>query len=189
VVNTPFFRLPLTTAFRPPLLLLRVLHLGIPFTVAMAELNTLGHVRAVWQKMKGSSPIYDFLLSDVEILSAETGKVVSRLTLGSNHVNSRGTIHGAVSASLVDWAGGLAIASHGSEKSGASVDIHISYIGTANVGDTIEIEGLANKVGRSLAFTTVRIYKIVDDKPGPMVATASHTKYISPAKPVSQVKE
>ena len=155
----------------------------------MAELDTLGHVRAVWQKMKGSSPIYDFLLSDVEILTAETGKVVSRLTLGSNHVNSRGTIHGAVSASLVDWAGGLAIASHGSEKSGASVDIHISYIGTANVGDTIEIEGLANKVGRSLAFTTVRIYKILDDKPGPMVATASHTKYISQTKVVGQVKE
>ncbi|EHL00433.1 hypothetical protein M7I_3719 [Glarea lozoyensis 74030] len=52
----------------------------------------------------------------------------------------------------------------------------------AQLGDTIEIEALANKVGRSMAFTTIRISKLVDGKPGPMVATASHTKYIQQAK-------
>ena len=87
-----------------------------------------------------------------------------------------------MSAALVDWSGGLAIATHGLEKTGASIDIHVSYIGTAQVGETIEIEAIANKVGRSMAFTTIRIYKLVDGKPGPMVATASHTKYISPPK-------
>lgn len=136
------------------------------------------HVKKVWDNMKGNSPIYDFLLANVEIVSATKGLVVSRLTVGSNHVNSRGTIHGAVSASLVDWSGGLAIASHGLEKSGASIDIHISYIGTANVGDVLNIEATASKVGRSIAFTTIRISKLVDGEPGPMVATASHTKYI-----------
>jgi acyl-coenzyme A thioesterase PaaI-like protein len=95
----------------------------------------------------------------------------------------RGTIHGAVSATIVDWSGGLAISTHGLEKSGASVDIHVTYIGTAQLGDLIEIEATANKVGRSMAFTTIRIYKLVDGKPGPMVATASHTKYIQQAKP------
>jgi acyl-coenzyme A thioesterase 13 len=83
----------------------------------------------------------------------------------------------------VDWSGGLAIATYGFEKTGASVDIHVTYIGTAHVEDTIEIEATANKVGRSMAFTTIRIYKLVDGKPGPMVATASHTKYIQQAKP------
>lgn len=114
---------------------------------------------------------------------------MSHLVLGPNHVNSRGTIHGAVSASLVDWAGGLAIASHGMEKSGASIDIHVSYIGTANIGDTLEIEAVADKVGRSVAFTTVRIWKVVDGKAGSMVATASHTKYLTQAKPAAQTKE
>lgn len=108
--------------------------------------------------------------------------MTSRLTLGKNHVNSRGTIHGAVSAALVDWSGGLAIATHGLDKTGASIDIHVTYIGAAQVGETIEVEAVANKVGKSIAFTTIRIYKLVDGKQGSMVATASHTKYISQPK-------
>lgn len=75
----------------------------------------------------------------------------------------------------------MAIATHGLEKTGASIDIHVTYIGGARIGETIEIEATANKVGRSVAFTTIRIYKLIDDKPGPMVATASHTKYIQQA--------
>ncbi|KAN0108404.1 Thioesterase/thiol ester dehydrase-isomerase [Hyaloscypha variabilis] len=142
----------------------------------------LVHVKGVWQRMKGNSPIYDFLLADAEIISATKGSVTARLTLDKNHVNSRGTIHGAVSAALVDWSGGLAIATHGLEKTGASIDIHVTYIGTAQVGETIEVEAVANKVGKSIAFTTIRIYRLVDGKQGSMVATASHTKYISQPK-------
>ena len=86
----------------------------------MAELE---HVRIGWEKMKGNSPIYDFLLTDAEIVSATKGTVTARLTLDKNHVNSRGTIHGAVSATIVDWSGGLAISTYGLEKTGASVDM------------------------------------------------------------------
>lgn len=143
----------------------------------------LEHVKGVWEKMRGNSAIYDFLFTDVELVSATKGSVTARLVLGKNHVNSRGTIHGAVSAALVDWSGGLAIATHGLEKTGASIDIHVTYIGTAQVNEMIEVEALANKVGRSVAFTTIRIRKLVDGVPGPMVATASHTKYISQPKP------
>ncbi|KAM3081181.1 hypothetical protein ACMFMF_003097 [Clarireedia jacksonii] len=150
--------------------------------------EALNHVQKVWDNMKGNSPIYDFLLADVTLVSATKGQVVAHLKVADNHVNSRGTIHGAVSASLVDWSGGLAIASHGLEKSGASIDIHINYIGTAQLGDVLEIESTANKVGGSLAFTTVRISKLVDGKPGPMVATASHTKYIQRPKQSDKVE-
>lgn len=151
-------------------------------STSMASSRELEHVKGVWERMRGNSPIYDFLLSDVKLISASRGSITAHLTLGKNHVNSRGTIHGAVSATLVDWSGGLAIATHGAEKTGASIDIHVTYIGTAQVGETLEIEALANKVGRSVAFTTIRIRKLVDGKPGPMVATASHTKYISQPK-------
>ncbi|KAF8865089.1 Thioesterase/thiol ester dehydrase-isomerase [Acephala macrosclerotiorum] len=145
----------------------------------MASTTELEHIKEVWDRMKGNSPIYDFLLSDVALISATKGTVTAQLTLGKNHVNSRGTIHGAVSAALVDWSGSLAIATHGLERTGASIDIHVTYIGTAQVGETIQIESVANKVGKSIAFTTIRICKLVDGQPGPIVATASHTKYIS----------
>ena len=75
----------------------------------MASSPELEHVQGVWERMRGNSPIYDFLLDSVIIVSATKGAVTSRLTLGKNHVNSRGTIHGAVSAALVDWSGGLAV--------------------------------------------------------------------------------
>ena len=148
----------------------------------MATSTALEHVRGVWERMRGNSPIYDFLLPDVVLISATQGSITAHLTLGKNHVNSRGTIHGAVSAALVDWSGGLAIATHGLEKTGASVDIHVTYIGTAQAGEIVEIHALANKVGRSMAFTTIRISKVVDGKPGPVVATDSHTKFISQPK-------
>jgi acyl-coenzyme A thioesterase 13 len=89
----------------------------------MASTTELEHVQKGWEKIKGNSPIYDFLLSDAEIVSATKGTATARLTLGKNHVNSRGTIHGAVSATIVDWSGGLAISTHGLEKTGASVDM------------------------------------------------------------------
>jgi len=146
----------------------------------MTSPTELEHIQGVWGRMKGNSPIYDFLLSDAKIVAATKGTAVARLTLEKNHVNSRGTIHGAVTAAIVDWSGGLAIATHGLEKTGLSIDIHVTYIGGAQIGETIEIESTANKVGRSVAFTTIRIYKVdAEGNVGAMVATASHTKYIS----------
>lgn len=145
----------------------------------------LEHITVVWQRMQGNSPIYDFLFgtsqgisNSPQFISASKGTFKAHLLLATNHVNSRGTLHGSVSATIVDWAGGLAIATHGLEKTGASVDIHVTYISTAHAGDTVEIEGTATKVGRSMAFTNVTIKMLVDGKPGPLVASASHTKYI-----------
>jgi len=146
----------------------------------MMASHELEHIIEVWKRMKGNSPIYDFLFSsqDLSLISASRGTFKAHLILAPRHVNSRGTIHGAVSATIVDWAGGLSIATHGLEKTGASVDIHVTYISTAQVGDTVEIEGTATKVGRSMAFTNVTVTKLVDGEPGPLVASASHTKFI-----------
>jgi len=142
--------------------------------------HELEHITGVWKRMQGNSPIYDFLFGsqDLNLISASRGTFKAHLVLAACHVNSRGTIHGAVSAAIVDWAGGLSIATHGLEKTGASVDIHVTYISTAQVGDTVEIEGTAIKVGRSMAFTNVTITKLVDGEAGPVVASASHTKFI-----------
>lgn len=137
------------------------------------------HVERIWAGNKPNSPIYNFLLSDIKIESASKGLVRARLQLSKNHVNSKGTLHGTVSACLIDWVGGLAIASYDlRDKTGVSTDIHITYIGGAKEGEWIEVEGRANKVGGSLGFTTATISKVVDGNPGPLVATGTHTKYV-----------
>ncbi|GAB7360479.1 hypothetical protein MBLNU230_g8430t1 [Neophaeotheca triangularis] len=130
-------------------------------------------------KLPGS-PIYAFLLTPVRIISASPGQFIARLPLADVHMNSGGSIHGSVSATIVDWAGGMVIATQDRrEKTGVSVDIHVSYQSGARAGDEIEIEGMAEKVGGSLAFTRITIFKVDGEgKRGAIVVRGSHTKFV-----------
>ena len=137
------------------------------------------HIEKYWANMQKNSPIYDFLLSDITLTSASKGTFTARLTVKPCHLNSKGSLHGVVSTCLTDWAGGLAIATHGLEKTGVSTDIHTTFISTAKEGDVLEIEGRANKVGGTLAFTAVEIRKFGGDGTNTsIVATGSHTKFV-----------
>jgi acyl-coenzyme A thioesterase 13 len=157
--------------------------------------DPLASVNACWARVSKGG-IYKFLFSDIEIVSAEKGSMVAKLKVGPNHVNSKGGLHGSTSATIVDWwgyivplfcsqllltddlrAGGMAIATHGFEQTGLSVDIHVSYISTAKENDILTIEGKTTKVGRNLGFTTVNIFKGQEDNLT-LVASGSHTKYI-----------
>ena len=143
--------------------------------MAMSELD---HVRDHWSALKQKSPIYNFFLQNVEIISASTGTITARLKVGKEHLNSKGTLHGTVSACLTDWAGGLAIASTGLNKTGVSTDIHTIYISTAEENDLLEIVGRASKVGKTLAFTTIEIKRIGPDGQQSPVCNGTHTKYV-----------
>ncbi|KAI7109082.1 hypothetical protein KC352_g36497, partial [Hortaea werneckii] len=69
------------------------------------------------------------------------------------------------------------------DKSGVSIDIHVTYQSGAKSGDEIEIEGIAEKVGGSLAFTKVNIFKVEDGKRGRVVVTGTHTKFVKGSEP------
>lgn len=126
-----------------------------------------------------TSPIYKFLLSTVQITQASPGHVVARLPLSEVHMNSSGSLHGAVSATIADWIGGMAIASTDlREKTGVSVDIHVTYQSGAKLGEELELEGVAEKVGGSLAFTRIGIFKVEEGRRGAVVATGTHTKFV-----------
>jgi len=138
----------------------------------------LQHIRSYWSNMLPSSPVYTFLLSGIDLTSASHGIVTARLTLAPTHMNSKGSLHGTVSACIVDCFGGLVVASTGLEKTGVSTDIHITYVSAAKVGDVLEIEARANKVGGTMAFTSIEIRR----EGGGMVATGGHTKFIRTQK-------
>ena len=148
--------------------------------MSLETTRELDHVRQIFDSQKPNSPIYNFLLSDAQITFASKGNVRARVQLQRNHVNSRGGLHGAVSATLIDWIGGMAIASYDiREKTGVSTDIHVTYLSSAKEGDWVEVEGKANKVGGTLAFTTATIYKLDEQgKSGAIIATGSHSKYV-----------
>ena len=140
----------------------------------------LARVQSAWTVMKAGSPIYNFLLDDVEIFFVDNGIMRARLKVQPIHLNSKGTLHGTVSACLTDWAGGLAIASTGRENTGLSTDIHTTFVSAAKLGDWLEIEGRASKVGNRLAFTTIEIRKIGEDGvPDSVICSGTHTKYMN----------
>ena len=118
------------------------------------------HVQTLRARLLANSPIYGLMLPDIRLVSVACGTVVTSLTLTPDHVNSKGGLHGAVSAVIIDFTTGLAIASRDlRDTTGASIDMHISYLSSARVGDEVRIETAAERVGGSLAFVTVRITK------------------------------
>ena len=150
-------------------------HEHINESMASSELE---HVRKHWAELRGKSVIYNFLLSNIDVVAASHGTVTARLKVGKEHLNSKGTLHGTVSACLTDWAGGLAIASTGLDKTGVSTDIHTIYISTAKEGDDLEVVGRATKVGKTLAYTTIEIVKLSADGQRVPVCNGTHTKYV-----------
>lgn len=140
------------------------------------------HCHSHIEFLLGNSPIYTFLLSNSTLTHATPGRVVVQLPLEDVHLNSKGGLHGSVSATLVDFIGGVSIASYDERSNtGVSTDIHISYVGSARAGDTIEIEGIAVKVGGTLAYTTATIRNVQEGKEegkGDVVAIGSHTKFV-----------
>lgn len=60
--------------------------------------------------------------------------------------------------SQVDLGGSLAIASKGLFATGVSTDINISYISGVKQGEKIQVEARVDKLGKTLAFTTVEMF-------------------------------
>ncbi|KAM0273547.1 hypothetical protein ACHAQH_008273 [Verticillium albo-atrum] len=130
-----------------------------------------------------ASPLYAFLLSPeqhgLRLTHASRGRIVYRLPIAACHLNAAGGLHGSVSATIVDWAGGLAIASWDLRGgTGVSVDIHVGYVSSVRLGEEIEIEGVVERVGGSLAFTTVGVWKVEEGRRGAVVITGRHTKFV-----------
>ncbi|PNY29781.1 Acyl-coenzyme A thioesterase 13 [Tolypocladium capitatum] len=142
------------------------------------------HVQSLLERLLANSPIYGLMLSTISLVSVTRGAVTTSLALTPAHVNSKGGLHGAVSAVIVDFTTGLAIASRDlRDTTGASVDMHLSYLSSARIGDEVRIETRAERVGGSLAFVTVRIARVDGDGRETVVTLAQHTKYVRGTAP------
>ncbi|KAK4201981.1 HotDog domain-containing protein [Triangularia verruculosa] len=144
--------------------------------------SILSHVQSTWDYIRPNSSIYNHLLSDIRLVAATKGRIIAHLDVTAIHTNSKNILHGAVSGTLCDWAGGMAIAAEtGLQKTGVSTDMHVSYCSTAKVGDVLEIEAWVGRAGKNLGFTGFEIRRGVttaDGEKGPVVAMGSHTKFL-----------
>ncbi|KAL5094764.1 hypothetical protein Trisim1_005495 [Trichoderma cf. simile WF8] len=86
------------------------------------------------------------------------------------------TIHGGTIASLVDLGGSLAVASTGRFATGVSTDLNVTYLSPGGrPGDILKGTAICEKIGKTLAYTTVQFY----NSKGQLAARGSHTKFVS----------
>ncbi|CAH2284492.1 Hypothetical predicted protein [Pelobates cultripes] len=91
------------------------------------------------------------------------------------HTNRGGTLHGGLTATLVDVISTAALVHTERAAPGVSVDMNITYMNAAKIGDSILITAQVLKQGRSLAFATVDLTNKVTGK---MIAQGRHTKHL-----------
>ncbi|XP_060525279.1 putative esterase F42H10.6 [Cylas formicarius] len=122
----------------------------------------------------------EFNPSNVNFQSIDHGNALADFIVEEEHTNPLGTLHGGFSATLVDSVSSFALSTH--DKVGCphvSVDIHLTYYSSANVGDHVEIEANTIKAGRSMAFLEVLIK---NKNTGVLLLRGLHSKYLMRGK-------
>ncbi|KAK0644054.1 HotDog domain-containing protein [Cercophora newfieldiana] len=114
----------------------------------------------------------------LRITNAAEGKVDFELDITKDHTNRLKILHGGTIASMVDLGGSLAVASMGLYATGVSTDMNITYLSSGGkIGDKIQGTAICEKIGKTLAFTTVTFC----NSQGELAARGSHTKYVTQA--------
>lgn len=114
----------------------------------------------------------------LRVTDASEGKVELELDIHKDHTNRLKIIHGGTIASMVDLGGSLAVASMGLYATGVSTDLNVTYLSSGGkVGDKLWATATCEKIGKTLAFTTVTFR----NSEGELSARGSHTKYVTNA--------
>ncbi|XP_037008897.1 acyl-coenzyme A thioesterase 13 [Artibeus jamaicensis] len=122
-----------------------------------------------------SFPGFDRVLEKVTLVSADPGKVTCELRVEEEHTNKFGTLHGGLTATLVDSISTLALLCTERALPGVSVDMNITYMSPAKAGEVVVITAHVLKQGRTLAFASV---DLTNKATGKLVAQGRHTKHL-----------
>ncbi|MCH7485142.1 MAG: PaaI family thioesterase [Chloroflexi bacterium] len=97
-----------------------------------------------------------------QIDSFEDGVSVMSLKLEDRHMNPNGVVHGGVITTLMDEATGHAIVTiRGlevmAETPHATIDMSVSFLSGARVGDELVCEARTLRIGRAVAFAEAEV--------------------------------
>ncbi|CAL4160386.1 unnamed protein product, partial [Meganyctiphanes norvegica] len=118
---------------------------------------------------------FDQHLSKIRVISGGAGKCMAELKIGEEHKNRGGNIHGGMTSLLVDMVSTMALMTTERAVPGVSVELSVSFMKAAKVGEEILIDAETLRVGRNLAFLNV---EITNKETGTIIATGKHTKYV-----------
>ncbi|MBZ3883236.1 Acyl-coenzyme A thioesterase 13 [Sciurus carolinensis] len=112
---------------------------------------------------------------EVTLVSAAPEKVICEMKVEEQHANKTGTLHGGLTATLVDSISTMALLCSERGLPGVSVDMNITYMSPAKIGEEIVITAQILKQGRTLAFATV---DLTNKATGKLIAQGRHTKHL-----------
>ncbi|KAF9200566.1 hypothetical protein BGZ49_009186 [Haplosporangium sp. Z 27] len=135
--------------------------------------STLNHCRKVWSNFLSAGGFDAQALSGLKLVSANKGSILCELQVEKQHLNRLGGCHGGLLSTIVDIGGSLAIAAEEMQATGVSTDLNVSFVSGAKIGDKLSILSKCDKLGGTLAYTSVEIS--VGDK---VVALGRHTKFV-----------
>ncbi|XP_012659715.1 acyl-coenzyme A thioesterase 13 [Otolemur garnettii] len=118
---------------------------------------------------------FDRVVEKVTVISAVPGKVVCEMKVEEEHTNKMGTLHGGLTATLVDNISTMALLCTERGAPGVSVDMNITYMSPAKMGEEIVITAHVLKQGKTLAFSSV---DLTNKATGKLIAQGRHTKHL-----------
>ncbi|XP_038056592.1 acyl-coenzyme A thioesterase 13-like [Patiria miniata] len=129
--------------------------------------------RQVW-KMIVSGKRFENVLSKVNITSASPGQCSCELTVAEEQANRRGSLHGGFVSTLVDTLTTVAVLSSPAGVPGVSVELSVSFLKAARIGDQLTMDAEVIKAGKSLAFSKANLFNANGD----IIAQGNHVKHV-----------
>uniref|UniRef100_A0A1I8B8S6 Acyl-coenzyme A thioesterase 13 n=1 Tax=Meloidogyne hapla TaxID=6305 RepID=A0A1I8B8S6_MELHA len=109
-------------------------------------------VQDAYDKM-GRGATFNRIMKGINILSSNNGKLTAEFTVTEEHVNDKGTIYGGLLAALVDVLTATCVKLLLPESRIVSIELSVSYLSAAKIGEIVFIEANCVKAGKSIAFT------------------------------------
>ena len=116
---------------------------------------------------------FDRCLAGLRVERIGAGTVECVVPVTSALANSYGTLHGGATSTLVDVVGTMALLTQDPLRAGVSVELNVSFLAAAKLGEEVVIEGRVLRSGKKLGFTQVDLRRKSDRT---LLATGRHTK-------------
>ncbi|KAL0623331.1 Acyl-coenzyme A thioesterase 13 [Plecturocebus cupreus] len=131
----------------------------------------------LYKRMKHTLLKVGYLYSNkpVTLVSAAPGKVICEMKVEEEHTNKLGTLHGGLTATLIDNISTFALLCTERGAPGVSVDMNITYMSPAKLGEDVVITAHVLKQGKTLAFASV---DLTNKATGKLIAQGRHTKHL-----------
>ena len=105
----------------------------------------------------------------ISVVDAKEDSWKGTMPVLQEHLDANGTLHGGCTAALIG-----AVSNYGFvSEPGPIIDVSVSYIGTAKLGDVLTIESSGLDTKGAIRFADV----IIKNQDGKLIAKGSHTSF------------